>query len=54
MNARSMDFPQADYPGNAALHNSSPLVAKFVIFDDILFGHFFQEVQITQSHTPKI
>jgi hypothetical protein len=54
MDACSMDFPQADYLGNTAFHDSGPLVANFVILNDILFGHFFYEAQITQSHTPII
>jgi hypothetical protein len=49
-----MDFPKADYLGNPAFHSSSPLVANFMIFNNILLGHFFQEAEIAQSYTPKI
>jgi hypothetical protein len=49
-----MDSPNPDDLGNTAFYDSCPLVENIATLDNILNGDFLQEMEITQSHTPKI
>jgi hypothetical protein len=49
-----IDSPNTDDHRITAFHDSCPLVENIATFDNILNGDFLQEIEITQSHTPKI
>jgi hypothetical protein len=49
-----MNSPNTNDLRITAFYNSCPFMAHISEFDNGLFGDFFQELEIAQSHTPKI
>jgi hypothetical protein len=54
IDTRMIDSPNTDDHRITVFHHSCPLVENIATFSNILNGDFLQEVEITQSHTPKI
>jgi hypothetical protein len=54
MNASMVESPDSNYNWNTANNGTGPLSSNLLVFNNILFGDFAQQIQITEWDLPKI